>query len=34
MTVGRGVRDGRVVSHRFYFDQMEFLAQLGLAPQP
>ena len=24
------VRDGVVVSHRFYFDQLEFLGQLGL----
>jgi ketosteroid isomerase-like protein len=27
------VRDGRITSHRFYFDQMEFLSQLGLAPE-
>ena len=27
-TVGNGV----ITSHRFYFDQMEFLGQLGLAP--
>jgi steroid delta-isomerase-like uncharacterized protein len=27
------VRDGAITSHRFYFDQIEFLAQLGLAPQ-
>ena len=27
------VRDGRIVSHRFYFDQMEFLTQLGLVDQ-
>ena len=26
------VRDGRITSHRFYFDQMEFLGQLGLVP--
>ena len=26
------VRDGRITSHRFYFDQMDFLGQLGLAP--
>lgn len=26
------VENGRVTSHRFYFDQMEFLGQLGLAP--
>lgn len=25
------VRDGAITSHRFYFDQMEFLSQLGLA---
>ena len=24
------VRDGRIVSHRFYFDQMEILTQLGV----
>lgn len=27
------VADGKVTSHRFYFDQMEFLGQLGLAPE-
>jgi len=27
------VAGGRVMSHRFYFDQMEFLGQLGLAPE-
>jgi ketosteroid isomerase-like protein len=27
------VSDGRVTSHRFYFDQMEFLGQLGLVPE-
>ena len=27
------VENGRVTSHRFYFDQMEFLGQLGLAPE-
>jgi ketosteroid isomerase-like protein len=27
------VRNGRITSHRFYFDQMEFLGQLGLAPE-
>jgi ketosteroid isomerase-like protein len=27
------VEDGAVTSHRFYFDQMEFLGQLGLAPE-
>ena len=26
------VRAGVIVSHRFYYDQMEFLSQLGLAP--
>jgi ketosteroid isomerase-like protein len=25
------VRDGVITSHRFYFDQMEYLSQLGLA---
>jgi ketosteroid isomerase-like protein len=25
------VREGVITSHRFYFDQMEFLSQLGLA---
>lgn len=25
------VKDGAVTGHRFYFDQMEFLSQLGLA---
>lgn len=25
------VKDGAVTSHRFYFDQMDFLSQLGLA---
>ncbi len=28
------VRGGRITSHRFYYDQMEFLSQLGLAPEP
>jgi steroid delta-isomerase-like uncharacterized protein len=27
------VENGKVTSHRFYFDQMEFLAQLGLVPE-
>ncbi len=27
------VQNGRITSHRFYFDQMEFLEQLGLAPE-
>ncbi|MBA2383380.1 MAG: ester cyclase, partial [Actinobacteria bacterium] len=27
------VEDGRVKSHRFYFDQMELLGQLGLTPE-
>jgi predicted ester cyclase len=26
------VENGRIISHRFYFDQMDFLQQLGLAP--
>ncbi|WP_406284419.1 ester cyclase [Embleya sp. NBC_00896] len=26
------VEDGRIVSYRLYFDQMEFLGQLGLLP--
>lgn len=26
------VRDGEIASHHFYFDQLEFLAQLGLMP--
>lgn len=26
------VRNGKVVSHRFYFDQMELLTQLGVLP--
>lgn len=26
-------RDGKMVSHRAYWDQMTFMAQLGLAPQ-
>jgi ketosteroid isomerase-like protein len=25
------VRDGVITNHRFYFDQMKFLSQLGLA---
>ena len=25
------VKDGVITNHRFYFDQMEFLTQLGLA---
>ena len=28
------VRDGRIVSHRVYYDQLSFLTQLGLAPEP
>jgi ketosteroid isomerase-like protein len=28
------VRDGRIVSYRLYFDQMEFMDQLGLLPAP
>lgn len=27
------VEEGQVKSHRFYFDQMELLSQLGLAPE-
>ena len=27
------VEDGKAVSHHFYYDQMELLAQLGLAPE-
>jgi hypothetical protein len=27
------VENGVIVSHRFYFDQMEFLGQLGLLPE-
>jgi steroid delta-isomerase-like uncharacterized protein len=27
------VENGRITSHRFYFDQMEFLSQLGLMPE-
>jgi ketosteroid isomerase-like protein len=27
------VQDGVIISHRFYFDQMEFLGQLGLLPE-
>lgn len=28
------VRGGRIVSHHIYYDQMSFLGQLGLLPQP
>ncbi|MEV6330075.1 nuclear transport factor 2 family protein [Streptomyces sp. NPDC051909] len=28
------VKDGRITDYRLYFDQMEFLDQLGLLPQP
>jgi ketosteroid isomerase-like protein len=28
------VEDGVITSHRFYFDQMEFLGQLGLTEEP
>jgi ketosteroid isomerase-like protein len=28
------VQNGVITSHRFYFDQMEFLGQLGLLPEP
>lgn len=27
------VRDGRITSYRLYFDQLEFLNQLGLLPE-
>ncbi|MEI5527316.1 nuclear transport factor 2 family protein [Streptomyces brasiliscabiei] len=27
------VRDGRITSYRLYFDQLEFLGQLGLLPE-
>jgi hypothetical protein len=27
------VQNGRISEHRFYYDQMEFLGQLGLAPE-
>ena len=27
------VESGRITSHRFYYDQMDFLGQLGLAPE-
>jgi ketosteroid isomerase-like protein len=27
------VRDGRIVDYRLYFDEMEFLGQLGLLPE-
>lgn len=27
------VKDGKVVSHHVYFDRMDFMAQLGLAPE-
>jgi steroid delta-isomerase-like uncharacterized protein len=28
------VENGRITSHRFYYDQVEFLTQLGLMPEP
>jgi hypothetical protein len=28
------VEQGKIVSERLYFDQMEFLQQLGAMPQP
>jgi predicted ester cyclase len=28
------VRDGMVIGHRVYFNQMEMMAQLGLLPEP
>jgi ketosteroid isomerase-like protein len=27
------VRDGLIVSHRAYYDQLAFMAQLGLVPE-
>jgi predicted ester cyclase len=27
------VTNGRITNHRFYYDQMEFLGQLGLTPE-
>jgi ketosteroid isomerase-like protein len=27
------VEEGRITTHRFYYDQMEFLSQLGLVPE-
>jgi ketosteroid isomerase-like protein len=27
------VRDGRITSHRVYYDQLAFLSQLGLVPE-
>lgn len=28
------VREGKVIEHRIYFDQMAYLGQLGLLPEP
>jgi steroid delta-isomerase-like uncharacterized protein len=28
------IRDGRVVAHRVYYDQIDFLGQMGLMPPP
>ena len=28
------VKDGKVVSHHVYFDRLDFMAQLGLVPEP
>jgi steroid delta-isomerase-like uncharacterized protein len=28
------IRDGRVVAHRVYYDQVDFLGQMGLVPAP
>jgi predicted ester cyclase len=28
------IEDGKVVEERLYFDQLEFLTQLGVIPQP
>jgi len=27
------VRDGRITSHRVYYDQLAFMTQLGLVPE-
>lgn len=28
------VKDGQIISHNFYFDQVDLLTQLGLGPEP
>jgi ketosteroid isomerase-like protein len=28
------VRDGRIATHRIYYDRIDFMIQLGLAPEP